>query len=257
VRFCCLGSGSEGNSLVVETEFGKKTRILVDCGLKFDVLEQRLLTQGVLASEIDGIFITHEHGDHIRSAAKFARIFDIPLFMTHGSFYACRGNFGKIKSLSFLRSDKVTILNGFNVLPFSIPHDAREPVALVFEDPKHRLGVLTDAGSITPHIIKSLSKLDGLVLEFNYDPSMLKKSKYPDSLKKRISSPFGHLSNDAARKLLKNIFHDKLQVIVAAHLSQKNNTPELVNCALDSFINDFLRTIIADQREPTGWISLN
>jgi phosphoribosyl 1,2-cyclic phosphodiesterase len=177
--------------------------------------------------------------------------------MTHGSFYACRSNFGKIKSLSFLRSDKVTILNGFNVLPFSIPHDAREPVALVFEDPKHRLGVLTDAGSITPHIIKSLSKLDGLVLEFNYDPSMLKKSKYPDSLKKRISSPFGHLSNDAARKLLKNIFHDKLQVIVAAHLSQKNNTPELVNCALDSFINDFLRTIIADQREPTGWISLN
>ena len=257
MRFCCLGSGSEGNSLVVETEFGTKTKILVDCGLKFDVLEQRLSDQKVSASDIDGIFITHEHSDHIRSAAKFARIYEIPIFMTHGSFFASKSNFDKVKPLFFLRSDKTIVLNGLEILPFSIPHDAREPVALVFKDYKHRLGILTDAGSITPHITKTLSKLDGLILEFNYDPNMLKKSMYPPALKKRILSQFGHLSNSAAGNLLKEIFHEKLQVIVAAHLSQKNNTPELVDCILQNILFDSVRVVIADQSEPTGWINLS
>ena len=256
MRFCCLGSGSEGNSLVVETDLGIKTKILVDCGLKFDVLEERLSDRKVLASEIDGIFITHEHGDHIRSASKFARTYEIPLFMTHGSFYASRDNFKKIKSLSFLRSDKIQTLNGFKILPFSVPHDAREPVALVFQDLKHRLGILTDAGSITPHITKTLSKLDGLILEFNYEPNMLKKSKYPSILKKRISSQFGHLSYNAATNLLKEIYHEKMQVIVAAHLSQKNNTPELVDCILNRVLRDSVKIVIAGQSEPTGWINL-
>ena len=256
MRFCCLGSGSEGNSLVVETDFLTKTKILVDCGLKFNVLEERLSDQEVSASDLDGIFITHEHGDHIRSAAKFARTYEIPIFMTHGSFYASRDNFEKIKSLFFLRSDKIIVLNGLKILPFSVPHDAREPVALVFQDSKHRLGILTDTGSITPHITETLSKLDGIILEFNYDTNLLKKSSYPPRLKKRISSQFGHLSNKAAANLLKDIYHEKMQVIVAAHLSQKNNTPELVDYFLQTALLDSVKTIIAGQSEPTGWINL-
>ena len=257
MRFCCLGSGSEGNSLVLESGLNNKTTILVDCGLKFDVLEKRLIDQGISISEIDAIFITHEHSDHVRSAAKFARVFEIPLFMTHGSFYAYRDHFQKIKFLSFLKSDQTTKFNDLSILPFSIPHDAREPVALVFQDLKHRLGVLTDAGSITPHIEKTLSKLDGLVLEFNYDPNMLKDSKYPHSLKKRIASSFGHLSNEDAQNLLKKIYHDKLQVVVAAHLSQKNNSPELVDKILKVFKENSVKILIAKQSKPTGWINLN
>ena len=257
MRFCCLGSGSEGNSMVLESGSETKTRILVDCGLKFDLLEQRLFSQGISGTDINGIFITHEHGDHVRSAAKFARLFKIPIFMTHGSLYACSSAFKKIEFLSILRSDETTILNGLKILPFAIPHDAREPVALVFEDSKHRLGILTDTGSITPHIIKKLSKLDGLILEFNYDSNMLEKSKYPYALKKRISSSFGHLSNNEALKLLDNIFHNQLQVIVAAHLSQKNNTPELVGSKLKVFMNGLVKSIIADQVKPTGWVNLN
>lgn len=257
MRFCCLGSGSEGNSLIVETDFGTKTKILVDCGLKFDVLKERLFEQEVCASDIDGIFITHEHVDHIRSAAKFALVYETPIFMTHGSFYASRESFKKINSLFFLRSDKVTILNGLKILPFSVPHDAREPIALVFQDSKHRLGILTDTGAITPHITESLSKLDGLILEFNYDLNLLKKSRYPPILKKRISSQFGHLSNNAAANLLREIYHEKMQVVVAAHLSKKNNTPELVDRMLQKVQLDSVKTVIACQSEPTGWINLS
>ncbi len=256
MRFCCLGSGSEGNALIIETGSGNKTKILVDCGLKFEILEKRLSSQGVKPTEIEGIFITHEHGDHIRSAEKFARIFEIPVFMTHGSFYACRSNFRNIKHLSFLRSEKLITLKGLKVLPFSIPHDAREPVALVFQDFKHKLGVLTDTGSVTANIIEKLSELDGLVLEFNYDSAMLENSKYPYSLKRRISSPFGHLSNSSAINLLKKIFHEELQVIVAAHLSQNNNSSELVDSLLNQYRTDSVKTFIADQYKPTGWINL-
>tara|TARA_A100001011_G_C14256393_1_gene820281 strand:- start:200 stop:979 length:780 start_codon:yes stop_codon:yes gene_type:complete len=257
VKFCCLGSGSEGNSIVVKTESSSKTTVLVDCGIKFDDLENRLLSRGIDLSEIDAIFITHEHIDHIRSALKFAKVFNTPIFMTHGSFYSVYKSYEKINSVSIIRADNTVVFNDLKIAPFSIPHDAREPVALIIQDTAHKLGVLTDTGSITPNIVRSMANLDGVVLEFNYDEIMLKKSDYPEKLKKRISSPYGHLSNKAATYLLEKIFHQNIQAIVAAHLSKKNNNPDLVSSKLKLFKNDALKKIIADQSEPTGWISLN
>ena len=165
MKFCCLGSGSEGNSIVVKTESSSKTTVLVDCGIKFDDLENRLLSRGIDLSEIDAIFITHEHIDHIRSALKFAKVFNTPIFMTHGSFYSVYKSYEKINSVSIIRADNTVVFNDLKIAPFSIPHDAREPVALIIQDTAHKLGVLTDTGSITPNIVRSMANLDGKSLK--------------------------------------------------------------------------------------------
>ena len=255
MRFCCLGSGSSGNSTVIEGS-NKKTTILVDCGFRYSDLQERLISQNLDASDINAIFITHEHNDHIRSAARFAKKFKLPIYMTHGCYYNSYHEFKKINSLKFFRAEQPFFFNEIKVLPFSIPHDAREPIGLIFEEKKNKLGILTDAGFITPHMIDILKNLDGLILEFNYDKTLLKNGNYPKSLKKRILSDLGHLSNDSAEFLLKKIFHPEMKVLVAAHVSKENNSSDLVDLKLNNFKNYFLKKIIADQNQPTGWISL-
>ena len=255
MRFCCLGSGSSGNSTVIECS-NKKTTILVDCGLRYSDLRERLTSQSLDVSNINAVFITHEHIDHIRSAATLAKNLNLPVYMTHGCYFNSYQEFKKINSLKFFRAEQPLCLNGIKVLPFSIPHDAREPIGLIFDDEKNKLGILTDAGFITPHMIDILKNLDGLILEFNYDKTLLKNGNYPKSLKKRILSDLGHLSNDSAEFLLNKIFHPEMKVIVAAHLSKENNRPNLVELRLNNFKNYFLKKIIADQKQPTGWVSL-
>jgi phosphoribosyl 1,2-cyclic phosphodiesterase len=231
LRFASLASGSDGNALVVEAD---GTHLLVDCGLNLRDTERRLARLGLPPSAIRGILVTHEHGDHAGRVFDFAAAHDVTVYLTYGSLIALE-NEGKVIEgvrLSILTSREPLAVEGVEVRPFTVPHDAREPVQFVLSDGAARLGVLTDIGIGTPHVVETLSGLDALVLECNYDRDMLWNGGYPRWLKERIAGPFGHLDNDDSARLLAALDRSRLKHVVAAHLSQQNNKPELARRAL-------------------------
>ena len=258
MRFCCLASGSEGNSTLVESHGnGEISRILVDCGLSFSLLKQKLLTRKVSPEEIDGVFITHEHADHCKGLLPLVRELQVPIFMTYGTFISSRDIRKNVKP-HFLSPYKEIKFGNFVVEPFPVPHDARESIALKVEDMHFKLGILTDLGTITKNILATLQDVDALILEFNYDDSQLKTSSYPESLKQRIASKHGHLSNHSAVEFAKNFLKRRRKVLVAAHLSSSNNSQDIVSNLLDKLCyQKETVSFIADQNAGTPWITLD
>ncbi len=251
MRFASLGSGSEGNCLLVEVS---ATRILADCGFSLSDTVTRLARCGVEAGSIDAILITHEHDDHIGGAARFARKFGIPVWLTHGTLQAAADAFADIDTLRIFDCHQRFAVGDIEVEPYTVPHDAREPAQFVFGDGVRRLGLLTDAGSLTAHMQSVLSGLDALVLECNHDRDLLWGSGYPQRLKERIAGKFGHLDNATAAQLLSSIDCSRLTHLVAAHLSKQNNTPELASAALSQALNCGREWIgVATQREGFDW----
>lgn len=254
MRFACLGSGSEGNALVVEAG---ASRILLDCGFSTKETLSRLARVGLEPADLAGIVVTHEHSDHIGGVTRFANKFNLPVWLTHGSL-AYLSNLDQMPlDARVIDSHAEFSVGDLCIAPFPVPHDAREPIQFVFGDGQHRLGVLTDTGMITPHIEQMLSGCDALVLECNHDAAMLANGPYPTSLKQRVGGRFGHLDNQAAANLLRNIDTQKLTHLLAAHLSHKNNLPELVRAALSEALNcaeDWIG--IADQSMGFGWRSI-
>jgi phosphoribosyl 1,2-cyclic phosphodiesterase len=224
MRFASLGSGSEGNALIVEVN---RTRIMLDCGFGLRETANRLARTGLEAGDIDAIVITHEHGDHIGGAARFARKHRLPVWMTHGTFGIFRQQHDQLPEVCLFDSHQEFSIGDITMMPFPVPHDAREPVQFVFGDGQHKLGVLTDVGASTAHIETMLSGCDALVLECNHDSQLLQNSAYPAGLKKRIAGLFGHLDNQASAALLARLDTSRLQHLIAAHLSKHNNTPAL------------------------------
>ncbi len=254
MRFACLGSGSQGNSLVVEVA---DTRLLLDCGLTLKETIARLSRLDLDPSMIDGIVVTHEHDDHISGVVRLARKFDIPVWLTHGTLRSMEKVFSVLPKVNIIDSHQRFAIDAIEIEPYPVPHDAYEPAQFVFGDGALRLGVLTDTGCSTPHIEAVLSRCHALVLECNHDVQMLANSDYPSSLKQRISGRFGHLENAAAAKLLANLDCSRLQHIFAAHLSRTNNTPLLAQIALSSSLSCDRNWIgIADQNEGFGWRQL-
>jgi phosphoribosyl 1,2-cyclic phosphodiesterase len=227
LRFKNLGSGSSGNATVVQgSAGGRSVHVLVDCGLGPRELARRLGLAGLLVEDIDAIFITHEHSDHIGSAQRLALKHRIPVWMSHGT-HAAIGACDFDGLLNIARDGSPIDLGTLQLLPFTVPHDAREPLQLCCTDGNVRLGILTDLGHATQHVLAHLQGCASLLLECNHDPEMLANSPYPVFLKRRVGGTHGHLANPVAAQIAAAVAATGLQRIVAAHLSRQNNRPEL------------------------------
>jgi phosphoribosyl 1,2-cyclic phosphodiesterase len=258
MRFASLGSGSEGNALIVEARSGSTTtRVLLDCGFSAKELERRLARLDCKVEQLDAILITHEHSDHIGGALTVARKWSVPLYMSWGTARSVGADEADI-DLRVLWGDESVAIRDLELHPYTVPHDAREPLQFAFSDGVHRLGVLTDVGMSTPHITAILSGCEGLVLECNHDAAMLAASRYPQSLKARISGNHGHLSNDAAASILASLDRSRLQHVVAAHLSQQNNRPDLARSALAAVLDTIADDVMAaSQEDGFAWLALS
>ncbi len=232
LRFKNLGSGSTGNATLVEASGIRSTRLLVDCGLGIKQLSLRLAEAAPSeATSLDAIFITHEHSDHIGCARQFAQRYRIPVWMSRGTYEALGSP--DFDGLLHIATDGQPIdLGELQVTPFTVPHDAREPLQLTCTDGNAKLGVLTDLGHATAHVLTHLAGCHALLLECNHDTDLLEKSSYPTFLKRRIGGPYGHLSNTAAAAIASALAHPGLKHVVAAHLSAQNNSPNLALEAL-------------------------
>lgn len=230
MRFASLGSGSRGNALVVESG---RTRLLIDCGFSVKTAVARLARLDIAPESLDAILVTHEHSDHLGGVAKFAGRFGVPVCLTYGTFLEVPEPDEAI-AWRLIDSHAAFAVGDIEIRPFPVPHDAREPVQFVLADGQFHLGVLTDTGSPTPHIVDMLKDCDALVLECNHDAELLQRSAYPASVKRRIAGNRGHLENAQAAELLAKIGARRLQHVVAAHLSEQNNLPELAAQALSA-----------------------
>ena len=233
MQFASIGSGSAGNGLVVKE---KNTRLLLDCGFGLKDAIERLARINLLPEQLTGILITHEHEDHAGGVFKLAKKYQLSVWMTHGTHRMLERTLpNESVHVHIIDSHTEFSIDDIQITPFPVPHDAREPVQYVFSNGDKRLGVLTDTGCSTPHIEAMLSGCHALVLECNHDLNMLMNGAYPHSLKQRVSSRLGHLDNLSAAKILSKIDTSNLQHIVAAHLSEKNNTPSLAVKAPNRF----------------------
>jgi phosphoribosyl 1,2-cyclic phosphodiesterase len=255
LRFKSLGSGSSGNATIVQARDGTQvTHLLIDCGLGIRELGKRLGHAGLLPDTIDAIFITHEHADHIGCARSLALRERIPVYMSHGTYVAI-GEPDLEGLLRIVADGSDVAIGALHVRPFTVPHDAREPLQLTCTDGATRLGVLTDLGRSSEHVMQELAGCATLLLECNHDPAMLETGSYPWPLKRRISGGWGHLANEAAAQIALALRASGLRQVVAAHLSEQNNRPELARAALAPVMACEPEDIcVADGPSGCGWL---
>lgn len=258
MKVTVLGSGSTGNATLVEAG---DVRVLVDAGFSGRDLERRLLARDVDPTSLTAILITHEHGDHTRGMGVLARRFGIPLYLSEGTMHACASLLRGDETVQAYSGVRVFRIGALEVRPFLTVHDAVDPIAvtLVDVDTGMKLGIATDLGRPTAAVREALASCDVLVLEANHDEAMLWNGPYPWSVKHRIASSHGHLSNRAAAELARELYHDRLGCVVLAHLSEQCNdgalAHEIVGRALErvGFRGDL---IVAPQPEPLETIDV-
>ncbi|MCC5886385.1 MAG: MBL fold metallo-hydrolase [Gammaproteobacteria bacterium] len=252
LRFCSLGSGSRGNGTLVSSG---DACVLIDCGFSLRDLERRLGLAGVALTDITAILVTHEHADHAQGVMRAARASGAAVLATAGTWRGMRAQPRAVDRV--IVAEEAFPLAGLDVLPVTVPHDAREPVQFVFEQQSLRLGVLTDLGHPSQHVVDRFRGCDGLLLEYNHDADMLRTGSYPPALKRRVGGDFGHLANAQASALLAALQPERLQVVLAGHLSEQNNTRELASQSLEEVMADFSsRRALADQQGASDWFEV-
>ena len=257
LRCVVLGSGSGGNAVVVES--GGR-RILLDAGFSCRELERRLRWVGVEPDTIEALVLSHEHGDHVRGADRFLRRHPVPVLASEGTLVGTALGDRARELAVTVRSGMPVEVGPFRIEPFSVPHDAREPLGLVVEEPGgRRLGLAGDMGSRSRLAWARLKEVDMLLLETNHDLEMLRGGPYPWSLKQRVAGRVGHLSNREAAEGLPELVHDRLEWVVLYHLSRTNNSPELAAALMGEALDQEgsrARLVVSDQFEPTPWLEV-
>ncbi|MDR5904715.1 MBL fold metallo-hydrolase [Franzmannia qiaohouensis] len=249
LRFASLGSGSKGNATLV---CDGETRVLVDCGFGMREAEKRLARFDLHPSQLDAILVSHEHGDHVRGVGALARRYRLPVYLTPGTMRS--GRLGTLPHHHWVTPQQRFVINGLEIDPVTVPHDACEPVQFRFHAHGRSLGVLTDLGHPTAHVAEAFHGCDALVLECNHDVQMLAEGPYPASLKRRVGGDWGHLANVQAAALLPRLGLDRLQRIVCSHLSEHNNCPERVLDTLTPLLDgDDSRLSVAAQDHGLAW----
>ncbi|MDJ0624202.1 MAG: MBL fold metallo-hydrolase [Desulfocapsaceae bacterium] len=254
MQFSILGSGSKGNSVYVES---KDTAILIDAGFSGKQLSNRLSAIGKDISRVKGIFLTHEHNDHISGAGVVSRRSRIPVFANDGTFSGADQKLGKLHKRGTFTTGEATAFQDLEVRSFRTLHDTNDPVGFVISDGEHSLGYCTDTGKVTHLMAARLRGCDALILEFNHDPEMLKNGPYPLALQQRVRSSHGHLANDDAAAFLAGLLEEQLRYVVLAHLSEINNLPEIAHKAAHGVASaSRCRLILSSQNTPTSLITL-
>lgn len=228
------------------------TCVMIDCGFSVKETEKRLAKLNFEPEDIDAIFVTHEHSDHIKGVGAFSRRYKTPVYTTRGTGRSQL--LGELPDWQRIVPEQEIEFNDLHILSYPVPHDAREPCQFIFSDGDRRLGLLTDSGSSTAHIEQLMSGCHAMMLECNHDTEMLSESSYPDSLKQRISGQYGHLSNVQSADFLRAIDTEVLEQLVVAHISEKNNTPTLAKqsvCEAMDCESDWFE--LASQDEPLDW----
>ncbi|HEX7035473.1 MAG TPA: MBL fold metallo-hydrolase [Pseudomonadales bacterium] len=244
-----LGSGSRGNGTLVE--IGGEL-ILVDCGFTLKDVERRLARLDLRPDDITAILVTHEHSDHAGGVAALADEYAIPVFASFGTLHAA----GSRLTGQAFDSHRPFSIGAVKVHPVIVPHDAREPTQFTFEHDGLRLGVVSDLGHVTPFVCRQFSGCDVLMMESNHDVPMLLRGPYPESVKRRIVSDLGHLSNQQAARFLAGVAHPGLQVVVG-HVSEQNNHPELLEAAFEPLREQVAGLTFATQSHGVDWVGMD
>ena len=261
MRFCSVGSGSGGNGTLIEASQGiTQTRVLVDCGFSLRELARRLVRAGSGPEELDAVFITHEHGDHTGCVLHLAQKHRVPIYTSRGTWRAISARASEnfdATLVHFVSDGEIIDLGDLELHPFAVPHDANEPLQLRVSDGQRRLGLITDIGSLAPQVVRALQGLHALLLECNHDEALLRASDYPASLKRRILGTHGHLANHVSAELLAAVLHPGMNAVAAAHLSERNNRPELARVALAAVLGCAAADVrVADQALGLDWIEV-
>ncbi len=237
LEFCTIASGSSGNCSYIGTEY---TKILVDAGVSGKRIAEGLAELQLTGADIDALFITHEHVDHIKGAGVFSRRFDVPIYATAETWAAMDGSIGKISpgNRRIVYADEVCPINDICVKPFAIPHDAAGPVGYTLCCGEKRITLATDIGHVTDTLRENITDSDILLLEANHDEDLLKKGSYPWRLKQRILGEKGHLSNRAAGGLLNEVLTGRTRFVFLGHLSEENNDPRLAYETVDALLQE-------------------
>lgn len=261
LRFTSLGSGSSGNATLIEArprDGAQATRVLVDCGLAPRQLASRLAARGLLVADIDAVFVTHEHSDHVGGVLALQRRHGMPVWASAGTWSRATATADPAPTCHIACSGQAIAIGTLTLLPFEVPHDAVEPLQLTLSDGRHRIGILTDIGEPTEAVAEALQGCHALLLETNHDPALLAASGYPVWLKRRIAGNRGHLANSQSAELLDTCRHDGLRHVVAAHLSRQNNSPALALAALRGALGAAgTRITVADAAVGCGWIEID
>ncbi|MBT4213011.1 MBL fold metallo-hydrolase [Porticoccaceae bacterium] len=252
MRFASLGSGSKGNSTVVESD---TACVMVDCGFGLRNACTRLERIGKSPEDLTAIIVTHEHSDHWKGIGALSAKYNIPVYLSAGSLKAKEIQSGEAL-FNCIDSHKDFYVGDICIKPVPVPHDAREPIQYILSNGKVQLGILTDLGHFTPHVVSSYSKCDALLLECNYDDDMLLDGPYPRFLKDRVSGMFGHLSNRQAADLLLALDLSRLKTLVIGHISAKNNDVSLIKAAIEPLCGEDIVLSFADQESGSPWMEM-